>query len=206
MQEIIHYIQSQMSWTEFFAALTGMICVYLTIKNNIWCWPWGIVSVVLYGYVFYFSKLYSNMGLQILYYLPMQFFGWWVWLRAGPTKNNDLPISFLSQKARIGWLGVCVIGSVALGYVMSRTDAHLPYCDASLTVISVVAQYLQTYKRFENWILWFAVDVVYAAYLLPSQKLYLSTGLYAIFLIMAVMGMVEWWRIYVKQSLPEPEL
>ena len=121
-------VMSQMSPVEIVAAIATLINVYLTAKNNIWCWPWGIVSVVLYGFVFYESHLYSSMGLQALYYLPMQFYGWWVWLRCGPKQDDDLPIAKLSFRGLLFWFGInqCInISSIKKdGCEISRHSRH----------------------------------------------------------------------------------
>ncbi len=61
---------------EILASLTGLVSVYLTVRNKIANWPWGIVSVLLFGWLFWSSRLYSDAGLQIVYFLPMQFYGW----------------------------------------------------------------------------------------------------------------------------------
>lgn len=199
MHNILNYITSQMSGVEIVASVATLVNVYLVIKNNIWCWPWGVVSVVLYGYVFYASKLYSSAGLQVVYYLPMQFIGWWVWLRCGPNRDDDLPITALSPAARLAWFAVNLPLAAALGYVMSRFGAALSYWDALVTAMSVTGQYLLTRKYVENWILWIVVDVIYAFYLLPAQKLYVSTGLYVLLLIMAILGLIEWLKIMRQQ-------
>ena len=80
-----------MSGAEIIASLTGLVNVWLTVKNSIWNWIWGIVSVALFGYVFLHSRLYSNAGLQLLYFLPMQFYGWWMWARGGHMSRKREP-------------------------------------------------------------------------------------------------------------------
>ena len=182
-------------WIGLFASVTGLISVYYAVKNNILIWPTGIVSVILFGWVFWVTKAYSNAWLQIFYYLPISFYGWYVWLRCGPNRNDDLPITTLSTKARIGWTVVTVVASLAWGYYESRSDAPMPWCDASLTVISIVAQYLQTRKFIENWILWILADIVFAFYFLPHSGLGTVAILYFVFLIMAVLGAREWLKI-----------
>jgi nicotinamide mononucleotide transporter len=189
-----------MSPVEMVAAVATLINVYLTAKNNIWCWPWGIVSVVLYGFVFYESRLFSSMGLQAFYYLPMQFYGWWVWLRCGPKRDDDLPITKLSFRVLLFWFGINLPLAALLGFLMTYTGAQLTYTDALVTAMSVTAQYLLTHKYIENWVLWILVDIVYAFYLLPKQGLYISAVLYLILLLLAVWGLIAWVRIMRKES------
>jgi nicotinamide mononucleotide transporter len=69
-----------------------------------------------------------------------------------------------------------------------------------VTGLSLVAQYLQARRIVENWHFWILVDVICTFYLFPIQKLYVTTGLYGIFLILAVMGLLEWLKIWRRQS------
>lgn len=181
---------------EILASLTGLVSVYLTVKNKIANWPWGIVSVLLFGWLFWSSRLYSDAGLQILYFLPMQFYGWWIWKKAGPQQDDDLPVTLLTPAARAVNLAVTLGLALGLGYVMAaHTNAALPYWDASLTAASIVAQYLDARKKLESWLLWIAVDIVSVFYLYPKQHLYVTTGLYALFLALAVAGLIRWGKM-----------
>jgi nicotinamide mononucleotide transporter len=183
-----------MSWQESVTVVTTLLCVLLTIRNSIWCWFWGVISVVLFGYAFWVSKLYSSMLLQIVYYLPMQMYGWWVWLRGGPMKANDLPVSTQSGRNRLVWAAANIPLAAVLGYTMSGFGARDWYWDALVTAMSVIGQYLMTHKKLENWIYWIVVNVIYAFYLFPKQKLYAYAALYVLLLGLAVMGLAEWMR------------
>ncbi len=90
---------------------------------------------------------------------------------------------------------------MALAAVLRQTDAALPWLDALLTTTSLVAQWMMTRKILENWALWIAVDVVYVPMFI-SQHLYATALLYAAFLVLAVMGFVEWRRSLVRRLSP----
>lgn len=195
-----------MSWIEWVAAVTSFLCVWLTVRNNIWNWFWGFIGVVLYGVVFWNYKNYANCGLQILYFLPIQFIGWYVWLRCGPNKNDDLPVTLLSPRVRLGWSGatVALTGILWIGLRMlprfGMAPDPLPFADGLTTAMSIVAQYLQVHKKIENWWLWIAVDVIYSAYVFPVQKLYVSTVLYILFTLLAIKGSLDWVKILRAQE------
>ena len=88
-----------------------------------------------------------------------------------------------------------------LGTLLARfTDAALPYIDSATASTSLVAQWMMTRKILENWAVWVAVDVVYIAMFI-FKRLYLTAGLYAVFLVLAVMGYVRWKRSLVARSL-----
>lgn len=185
-----------MSPLEATAAAFGLACVWLTVRRSIWCWPTGLVMVVLYIVIFFETKLYSDMALQVIYVF-LQLYGWWHWLRGGPRQQDDLPVAGLSTRARRGWAATVLTASAALGYgTATWTDAALPYPDAFITVLSLAAQWLLARKVWESWVGWITVDLV-AIPVYASKALYLTAGLYALFLVLATAGLVAW-----RRSLP----
>src|SRR5690606_21431141 len=129
-----------MDWIEPTAVLFGVLCVWLTIRQNIWCWPTGLVQVILYIYIFYTARLYSDMLLHVIY-VVLCLYGWYYWLHGG-RNHGHLAVSRLSRRGFAGWILVALLGAALLGYVMARyTNAALPYPDAFTTVASLVAQW-----------------------------------------------------------------
>lgn len=200
MQQIWEDIVKSQSAVEWVAVVTSLLCVWLTVRNNIWNWFWGFIGVILYGYIFWNYKNYANAGLQILYFLPIQFIGWYVWKRKGPNQDDDLPVTQLTPQARLGWAGATVVLTGLLYVILRLTNDPLPLGDSVTTAMSIVAQYLQVHKKFENWWLWIAADVIYAGYVFPAQKLYVSAGLYVIFTALAIYGAISWVKIMRGQS------
>jgi nicotinamide mononucleotide transporter len=187
-----------MSPIEVAATIFGLISVYLTIKENIWCWPTGIIMVVLYIFIFYEVKLYSDMGLQI-FYVFIQFYGWYHWLYGG-KKKDDLPVTKLKKKHIPIWIFVIIVATFAWGYLMNNyTDAALPYYDAFAVALSVVAQWFLTIKKLESWILWIIVDVISVGIYIV-KGLNLTAILYVVFLILAINGLLEWQKSYRVQK------
>jgi len=181
---------------EVIAAAFGVISVYLSTRQNIWSWPTAIVNVALYTVVFYQGRLYGQMGLQPIY-LALSVYGWYQWLHGG-EQHTELRVSRAGPRL----LGVLAVLSLvlwlALAAVLRQTDAALPWLDALLTTTSLVAQWMMTRKILQNWLIWIAVDVVYVP-MFVSQGLYATAVLYAAFLVLAVMGYVEWRRSLVMR-------
>lgn len=176
---------------EGIAAVFGVVSVFLSTRQNIWSWPTGIVNVALYTIVFYEGRLYGQMGLQTVY-LALSAYGWYQWLHGGEQKT-ELHVSRASPRL-LAWLAVLnVVSWVALAAILRQTDAALPWLDALLTTTSLIAQWMMTRKILQNWLLWIALDIVYVPMFL-SQHLYATALLYAAFLVLAVMGFVEWRR------------
>lgn len=179
-----------MSPLELFAATLGVLAVWLTARQNIWCWPIGLVMVLIYVWIFFEVKLYSDMLLQGLYAV-LQGYGWWQWTRGG-ARHDGREVSRLTPRQRTTGLGLGAAGSLALGYVMAtHTDAAAPWLDAALTGFSLVAQVWMAQKRLECWALWIVVDVIFVG-LFIYKGLYLTAALYALFTLLAVHGWRQW--------------
>lgn len=200
-QRVVH----ELSPVEIAAAVTTLVNVWLLVRGNIWSWAWGAVSVVLYGLVFYQSRLWSSTGLQVLYYLPMQFYGWWVWKKQGPSHDDDLPVTVLSPRARLAWLASVLPLAWLLGWAMGFTGAEQSMMDAFVTALGVSGLFLQSRKKIEHWYCWLVVNSVYGFWILPRQQLYVSTLLYWILLGMAVQGWREWTQMMRAQEARVPQ-
>jgi len=177
---------------ELIAVVLTLLAVYLTARQVLWCWPLAMVSVTLYAAVFFQAKLYADMGLQALYF-GLAIYGWWAWLHGGED-HGQLQVTLASNKTRLALAVIGAVVGILLGQTLNRyTDASLPFMDSGLTSFSIIGQWMQTRKLLEAWLVWLGVDVFYVGMFL-FKGLYLTAGLYAIFLILAVMGLLSWLR------------
>lgn len=185
-----HTDPNPMSALEIFAVVTTLACVWLTVRQNIWTWPLGLVAVTLYGVFFYQHRLYADMGLQAIYF-AFNVYGWYEWLYGGEG-HTELKVSKISLPVYVilGILGA--VFAYGLGTVLAaHTNAAAPYFDSTLTAYSLVAQFMMTRKWIENWHVWIVVDVAYV-WLFISRGLNLTAALYAVFIVLATMGLFEW--------------
>lgn len=179
-----------MSGLELFAAAMGVIAVWLTVKQNPWCWPIGLVMVLLYTWVFFDVKLYSDMLLQGVYAV-LQLYGWRQWTRHSQVQQGRV-VTYLATGPLLLSLVLGAVISVALGAAMAHfTDAAQPWLDAALTGFSLVAQVWMAQKRVQCWPLWIVLDVIFVS-LFVYKELYLTATLYALFMLIAVQGWREW--------------
>jgi len=191
---------SLLTW-ENAAALLGVANVALLIRRSIWNYPFGIVSVAIYGYVFYSVRLYSDGILQIYFFL-IQFYGWWNWLH-GRNEDGLARVETMAARERATWSALTILVALGIGWLFrTYTNAAAPWMDAALAATSVTAQYLLSIRKLENWVLWIAADVFYVG-LYWWKGLYPTAGLYAVFLILSVAGLGEWSRIYRKPLMQE---
>lgn len=185
--------------TEVIGFVSGGLTVYLTIQRNIWLWPTGLVNNVFFGILFWESKLYADMGLQVVYFI-LSVLGWYWWLHGGRDKA-ELPI----QRTPL-WLWAVLIALTGFGTALMRwylqgVGGSAPLWDGFTTVLCLVAQFLLTRKYIENWAFWLVADIVYVP-LYISKGLYLTAALYAIFLGMCVAGWLQWRRGLWEQDHP----
>jgi nicotinamide mononucleotide transporter len=178
---------------EWVAALLGAISVGLVILRSVWAFPIGIVMVLLYVKIFYAAKLYSDMGLQVVFAV-MQVQGWYLWAK-GDKADDDL---VAVRSIPLPWWGYLAVIQVVCTWLLGRlmgwlTDAVLPFLDAFATVMSIQAQWLMNKRYLENWTLWIMVDVLYL-YIYSNRELYPTAVLYGLFLVMAAIGLWQWRR------------
>jgi len=177
---------------EIVAAILGVVNIILLVRRSIWNYPFGIAMVSLYGVVFFQARLYSDALLQVFFFV-VQIYGWWVWYHARDSAGL-VKVELMSARSRVIWLAVIGVATVAEGwYLANYTSDAAPWLDANTTAMSVVAQYLLSIRKIENWILWIVTDVVQIG-LYYWKGLYPTTGLYILFLILSCVGLYEWLR------------
>ena len=185
------------SFLEILGFLTGIAGVFLTIKRSPFCWPISALNVMLYGVIFYDAKLYADMGLQGVF-LVFSIYGWYAWTKGSKNYLPDSsPLQVKQSTIKEVSFGILITIPIAviLGYMLkNQTNADFPYIDSMLASLSIFAQILQTRKRLENWYLWILVDTVYIL-IYVSKDLYLSALLYAVFLALAMQGVIEWRKV-----------
>jgi nicotinamide mononucleotide transporter len=190
------------STLEWIAALAGAISVYLSARENIWSWPTAIVNVGLYIIVFRRTGLYSDMGLQVVY-LVLSIYGWYEWLYGGANRTH-LAVSRARPREWVIVTPIAIVFWLVLAwYTEKLPGVALPYLDAGLTTVSLVAQWMMTRKVLENWILWVVADVVYVP-MYVYKKLPVTAALYLVFLVLAVIGLRGWWRSYRERTAIAP--
>jgi nicotinamide mononucleotide transporter len=188
---------------EWVAALAGAVSVYLSTRENIWSWPTAIVNVGLYAFVFWRAGLYSDMGLQVVYFL-LSLYGWYEWLHGGANRS-ELSVSRASARVWLTAIPTAIVFWLALArYTSTLPGVALPHLDSALTTLSLVAQWMMTRKILENWILWIIADLIYVP-MYVYKHLPVTALLYAVFLLLAVLGLRRWWRSYQRQLILEPD-
>lgn len=211
------------NYIEVFGAVTGIIYVFLEIKQTIWLWPVGIVTSAVYISVFFTSKFYADMSLQV-YYLIISVLGWYWWRkgtghmaqgteqeregvkgrkeenmkgRDGERKKEELHVTRLKLRTGLILSVVFFLLYIAMWFVLSGyTDSPVPARDAFVTSLSIIATWMLARKIYEHWYLWIIVNFVSAVFFM-TRGLYPTVILYLVYGVMSFAGLVEWKKTIV---------
>lgn len=189
-----------MSSLEIFGFLTGALCVWLLVRQNIWNWPIGIANNLLFIALFYRSGLYADMGLQA-FYICIGIYGWRNWLKGGQD-HSTLPVRRVPWRWGLALAAFVALATLGIAWVLRRwTNSTVPVLDSLITALSLAAQFMMARKWIENWGVWILANFLSVG-LLIFKGLYLTSGLYAVFQVLCVMGLVEWLKASRPASRP----
>lgn len=177
-------------WLELLSVFTSYSCTYLCVRESKWNFPMGILSVTLLGILFYDLKLYSSMVLS-LYLVPVLVVGWWKWNNGGA----QLPVTNITLKSwkTAAFLLICSATYMLLWSITAYLGAKLSATDSAILLLSIVAQYLLTIKKIENWFVWVLVNNL-AIYTYFTAGAYLVGVQYIFFLANTMYGYYIWNR------------
>jgi nicotinamide mononucleotide transporter len=149
-----------------------------------------MAMVSLYAVIFWQARLYSEAGLQVFFFV-VNIYGWALWARDG-GQQGPVSVSWMNGSQRMLWGVITVTLSLTLGWMMHHfTKAALPFADSSVAGASIAAQFLLSFRRIENWVLWILIDVASIA-LYINRGLNLTAGLYVLLLGFSVLGLRDW--------------
>jgi nicotinamide mononucleotide transporter len=192
---------SSITWLEIVAFVLAVAMVVLNIRVNALAWPLAIASSLLYFLLFWNSRLYGDASLQIFFAL-IAGWGWWQWLRGTDAAGHALSVRRLGARGRVVTLVALIVAWPALALVLRRfTDTDVPWWDAFPTAASVLGQWLLGRKYVENWPTWIVVNVVATA-LFAYKGLWLTVVLYAVFVVMSMIGWRAWLRLLPDARVP----
>ena len=150
------------------AGIAGVFCVVLVAKGSIWNYLFGIINVSMYAYISYKASLYGDAGLNALYYVPMQFIGWWQWRKRGAAVSQaeadgqgvQVKARRFDWRQRVLLAAGCTAAVVAVGFALRHFGDPQPFKDSLTTVLSIVAQALMALAFMEQWVLWIITNIV----------------------------------------------
>jgi nicotinamide mononucleotide transporter len=190
----------QLNWMELAGTVCAIVYLYLSVRENIWLWPVGFLTSLLYLIVFYHSRLYADMGLQV-YYLLVSVYGWIHWMGRknghNPMETNLLTTS-ISIKQWVVYSSFIAVLTLLLYFLlkhlpglMDLPPSDLPLGDAFTTAGGIVATWMLARKMLENWLVWIVING-FSLGMYLYKELYITVFLFIIYTVMAVVGYYKW--------------
>ena len=191
-------IDSIFSWAllhkaEIAGTFFGLVYIWFSIRQSLHTWTAGIVTSLLYCWVFFDAKIYAGMGLQI-YYVGISIYGWLSWHKMGDQSSgeNQLKVTVTEWTLWLKLITAITLVSFFMYFILDRyTDSPVPLWDSLTTSLSVFATWMLARKKIEHWLIWIFVDLV-------SVVMYLHRGLnstvilFFVYALMAAIGYYEW--------------
>ncbi len=179
------------NFIEIIGTISGLVFLYLEINQNKWLWPVGLLTSLMFIYVFFVAKLYADMSLQV-YYVVISVYGWILWSQGKSNSKEDMPVVSLDKKLFFVLLSSSVIIYSLISYILvNYTDGALPYWDAFTTALSIVATWMLAKKILEQWLVWIIVNGVSLG-LYIYKGLYPTSVLYFFYMSLSVLGYIQW--------------
>ena len=178
-------------YIEIVSVILSLTYLFLMIRENIWCWSFGIVSSILSIILFLDAKLYSESILYFFYVL-IGIYGWYTWGIKG--KEETFKINLWNTKNHILALVVGFGLSFFVGYLFDEnTDANNPYVDAHTSIFGIVASYMEAHKVLTGWLFWIVLNGI-SVWLYWTRGLEIYAGLMVVYFVMSFAGFYEWRR------------
>lgn len=178
------------SFLELTAVFFGLLSVWYMKKERVLVFPFGIINVLIYVYICFDTGLYAYAAINVFYFV-MSVYGWYNWTRKD-AQDKTIKITRCSNAELVFNVLAILLFFFIIRFILKHyTDSRLADWDAFTSSVYIIAQWLVSRKKIENWLLWIAGDVISIG-LFASQNLYFSSLQYLVFTIIAVLGFLEW--------------
>lgn len=182
--------------------LLGLIYIVLEYRASIALWIVGIIMPALDIYLYWTHGLYGDAGMA-LYFTLAAIYGYAVWKwgkKKGQTAQEEIPITHFPKTLIVQTSLIFLLVWAVTYYILRRyTQSDVPVLDALTNALSIVALWALARKYVEQWLFWIVVDVI-CTYLYLIKGLHFKAGLYALYVIIAVMGYRKWKEMTVKSK------
>ena len=99
---------------EIFGLVSGLVCVWLMIKQNTLTFPIGLANAMASVLVMASNQLYAQV-LLYAYYVCINAYGWWYWSVSKEAQGTDLVVTRINGKTTAA---LFVIGGFTVGGVL----------------------------------------------------------------------------------------
>ena len=193
------------TWMSLLSAITGVWCVILTGKGKRSSFIFGLINVIFYAIVAFQAKYYVEVMLNVIYYLPMNFVGWFAWKKHMNDDTGEVVKERLTFKKSVIVYALTAAAIFIYGLILKALGGNLPYIDSMSTVISVVAQILSIKRLMEQWVLWIVVDVVtvimWAVHFAQGGETIATLAMWSVYLVNAFIMFIRWYKESKKNAV-----
>jgi len=196
-------------WIEIFAVITGLLYVYLQIRQNKTMWIVGFISSAVFVYILFSAQIYAQMGIYV-YYVGISVYGFWKWSKMSRedsklchSERSEEPIRSQSTRSFTSFrmttksifvpiIIIALILSAIITYILANfTDSPIPVIDGVIAGFSIVATWMVTQKIIQHWYFWMAINLA-CVVLYVSQNLYFTAVMFLVYFGMSIIGLQQW--------------
>lgn len=178
------------------SSTTGVACVICTGKGKLSAYIFGLINSVLYAIIAFYATYYGETMLNIIYYVPMQFVGFYVWSKNMNTESHEVVKTHMTNKVRLLVTAGIAVGVMGYGYILKIMGDAMPFVDAFTTVLSVAAMAVSVKMFAEQWWIWVAIDVftIYMWYMdfMNGSDNIATLLMWIVYLGNAVIMLIKW--------------
>lgn len=179
---------------EVTAVLLNLAYLILLMQEKIACWFFGVLGSILSIYLFYCTGLYSESILYV-FYVIIGIYGYQLWQNK-KNKQEELKVKTLSRKVHLLILSLGLVAALIVGYLFDQnTDAVNPYLDASTTIFSFIASFLEAKKILSSWLFWLFINGA-TVILYLQQDLHYYLLLTVVYFGFSIIGYLKWKKSY----------
>ena len=175
---------------------TGVICVILTGKGKLSAYIFGLVNSILYAIIAYKAAYYGETMLNALYYVPMQFVGFFVWSKNMDAATNEVKKRHMKNSGRLLLVALIILATVLYGFLLKHLKDAMPFIDSFTTVSSVIAMIISVKMFSEQWWVWVAINIatIYMWWINFSsgQENVATLLMWCVYLINSVVMLIRW--------------
>lgn len=194
------------------SAVTGVISVVLCAKGRVSNYVFGMVYVTAYAYVAFQNKLYGEVMMNLLYYVPMNVIGFVTWTKLAKKKaestqagevSKDVETRHMSSKQRMMTFVVAVVVILAYWQLLKFLGGNLALIDSCSTIVSIIAMYLQVMRYTESWIMWIFTNLISIVLWLTAMLTQDSNNItmllmWSAYLVNSTYGYINWKKLEAK--------
>lgn len=192
-----------MNYLEIFGTLVGLVYLWLEYRASFYLWIASLVMPIIYIFIYYQAGLYADFAINV-YYIIASVYGLVCWTFHRGKKNNtespEVPITYTPRSRYIPLIALTIALTMAIAQILLRfTDSNVPWEDGFTTALSIIAMWMLAKKYVEQWLAWMIVDIV-SSVLYIYKGLYFTSGLYAIYTLIAYFGYLKWKQLLKAQA------